>query len=80
MTMRIQRLGVWAILRRSGANFDMGADDVAVNRFITPGLSMDLNTNLPGQQDSNLPFNLNTLESGGAADNWMMMSSQGSFW
>ena len=81
MTMAIQHSGVRAILRRSGATFDMEADDVTANRFITPGLSVDLNTNLPEQQDSNLPsFNLNTLESGAAADDWMMMNSQGSFW
>lgn len=81
MIMRIQHSGVWATLRRSGASLDMEADDVAVNRFITPGLSMNFNTNLlPEQQDSNLPFNLNTSESGAAGDDWMMMNSQGSFW
>ena len=80
MTMAIQRPGVRAILRKSGATSDVEADDVTANRFITPGLSVDLNTNLPEQPDSNLPFNLNTLESGVAADDWMMMNSQGSFW
>ena len=57
-----------------------GANDVIANRFITPGLSVDLTTNLPEQQDSNFPFHLNTLEGGGAAEDWMMMNSQGSFW
>lgn len=78
--MTIQHLGVRAILRRSGAIFDTGADEVTANRFITPGLSVDLSTHLPEQQDSNFTFDLNTLESGGAADDWMMMNSQGSFW
>ena len=78
--MTTQHPGVRAILRRSGATFDTGANDVTANRFITPGLSVDLTTNLPEQQDSNFPFDLNTLEGGGAAEDWLMMNSQGSFW
>ena len=80
MTMTTQHPGVRAILRRYGVAFDTGANDVIANRFITPGLSVDPTTDLPEQQDSNFPFDLNILEGGGAAEDWMMMNSQGSFW
>lgn len=58
----------------------LDADDVTADTFVTPGLSVGLTS--PDQQASDLDFdfNLNTLESGAAPDEWMMMNSQGTFW
>jgi len=43
-----------------------------------PGLLVNLTP--PEQQGSNFTFNLNTLESGTAPDEWMMMDSHRTWW
>ena len=47
------------------------ADDVTANNLVMPGLLANLTP--PDQQGSNFAFNLETLESGIASDEWMAM-------
>jgi len=51
--------------------FTQDADDITANTFVTPGLLVNLTP--PEQRGSDFTFNLNTLESGTAPDDWMMM-------
>lgn len=50
------------------------ADDVTANDFVMPGLTP------PTQQGSNFTFDLNSMESGAASDEWMTMDSYGTWW
>lgn len=54
------------------------ADDVTANKFVMPDLLVNLTP--PDQQGSSFTFNLNTLESDTAPDEWMMMDSHGTWW
>ena len=54
------------------------ADGVTANRLVMPSPLVNLSP--PNQQDSNFTFNLNTLESGTAPDEWMIMDSHGTWW
>ena len=51
------------------------ANDVLANNFVMPADLTPLD-----QQGSNFTFNLNSLESGTASDEWMTIDSHGTWW